>query len=586
MPTATQPIKSLLAIDISPVMIQVSLIERQEGIYRFAGVGRTPISISVQGVVNRKSLQKALHDLVTSTGHELLTENSDVLTPAENQVRGVDKVLLTWSLPAPINVVLVGLMPEWSLKAGDRLIGELPLEIIDQVSLTDGRTEEERMDVILSKRPDLVIMTGGVEGGADDVVRSSADLVARALATLPQELRPEVIYAGNSQAAEYVKNKLEPLALIFTAPNIQPSLSEMDIQPAREVLSGVCNRIWVRQFGLQTGIHPLVIDQIRPSILAIEDFISILGLCEKSNRGVIAIQINGLSTGLSVSHGGRSTSYQQLNRCMRVDPSILVGEYEMTDVAMWSYDTIEPAALAEHLAAETLYPGRLPVTNADAALDEAIARLAGIRAWHALSEKQDFPHQMRHRKTGAEVDVILITGNRLFRHRNQGHVLLEMLDIIQPVGLCEIFIDQDNLAASLGTSAHLNPLIPLHCILGQAVPCLATLIAPVHKARDGARLLSVVLVEENGHETICEVQAGELTSIPLSPGVKAELKISLLNGASMGARFKDKNPVIVTGSRMGIVIDARGRPLVPRKNLKVQQDWMKHSIDQVEKLVR
>jgi hypothetical protein len=72
----------------------------------------------------------------------------------------------------------------------------------------------------------------------------------------------------------------------------------------------------------------------------------------------------------------------------------------------------------------------------------------------------------------------------------------------------------------------------------------------------------------------------------LSPGVKAELKISLLNGASMGTRFKDKKPVIVTGSRMGIIIDARGRPLIPRKNLKAQQDWMKHSIDQVEKLVR
>ncbi len=586
MPTAIQPIKSLLAIDISPVMIQVSLIERQEGIYRFAGVGRTPTSISVQGTVNRKSLQKALHDLVKSTGHELLTENSDVITPAENQVRGVDKILLTWSLPALINVVLVGLMPEWSVKAGDQLIGELPLEIIDQVSLTDGRTEEERMDVILSKRPDLVVMTGGVEGGADDVVRSSADLVARALATLPQELRPEVVYAGNSQAAEYVKNKLEPLALIFTAPNIQPSLSEMDIQPAREVLSGICNRIWLKRFGLQPGVRPLVIDQTRPSIRAIEDFISILGLCEKSNRGVIAIQINGLSTGLSVSHGGRSTSYQQLNRCMRVDPSILVGEYEMTDVAMWSYDTIEPTALAEHLTAEALYPGRLPVTNADAALDEAITRLAGIRAWQTLCEKQDFPHQIRNRKTGAEVDVILIAGNRLYRHRNQGHVLLEMLDIIQPVGLCEIFFDQDNLAASLGTSAQLNPLIPLHCILGQAVPRLATLIAPVHKARDRARLLNVVLVEENGHETICEVQAGELTSMALSPGVKAELKISLLNGASMGTRFKDKKPVIVTGSRMGIIIDARGRPLIPRKNLKAQQDWMKHSIDQVEKLVR
>ncbi len=581
MPTTSQPVKSLLSININPVIIQVCLIDQQESIYRIAGVGSGSISYGLNGSIDRRCLVRVLHELALNTGHELVNDNNDVLTPSEGTKRGVDRISLTWSLPAPIKAILVGLMPALSMRAGIRLIEELPLEIIDQIFTTDGRTEEERMDSILSLRPDLIVFAGGVEDGAVDVVKSSADLLARSFSALPPELRPEVVFAGNSRAAEYVKNKIEPLTLIFTAPNIQPTLSELDIQPAREVLSGVCNRMWVKRFGLQPGIRPMSLDLTRLSIRAMEDFISILGICEKKQHGALAIQLNGPGTGVSVSLDGRSTSYQQLKGCRAADPGRLIKEYKPEDASVWSQTQIEPASLADFLAAELLYPGRLPVTSPDADLEGSITRLAGMRAWQALSEKQDFPRELKFKNTGAEADLILIAGNRLQNQQNQGPVLLEMLDIIQPIGVTDVFIDLDGVATALGAAAQLNPRIPLHCILGQAVPRLATVIAPIFKAKDGIKLLTVTLVFEDGREISQEIRSGSMTFLRLKSDEKARLKIIPRSGIKMGSRFGRKNDIQVSGSLLGIVVDARGRPLVPRKSPKEQQAWMKRNIDQV-----
>jgi hypothetical protein len=583
---ANQTITSLLALDISSEVIRACLIEREEGVYRLAGVSRTPTFLNAQGSINRKDLIKALTDLMNYSGHELLADDGNVLSPAESLTHGVDRIALSWSLPVPMKVILFGLMPSGSIKAGLLLVEELPLEIVGQISATDGCSDEDRMDVILAKRPELILLTGGIEGGADNVLRSSVDLVARTIAVLPQELRPVVVYAGNSMVAEYVKTKLEPLTLIFTAPNVQPRLSEMDIQPAREILSDVCNRMWVKRFGLKPGTRQLVINQIRPSIRAIEDFLAILGISEKRTRGGIAIQLDGLATSLSVNRDGRSTSYQQINRCMRLDPGKLVSQYQLSDVAPWSSDTIDPAYLAEYLAAGSLYAGRLPITSGEASIEESLTRVAGMRTWHTLSKKHDFPKTLISRDFCADADTILITGSRQDYHQERGLDLLQMLDILQPIGLCDAFYDQDGIAACLGTAAHLDASIPLHCLLGRAVPRLATIIAPVHKAREGSRLLSMIVVEQDGRESKLEILAGGLSSFPLRSGMKAEVKISLHSGASMGARFSPRNGVIVEGSLLGIIIDARGRPLVLRKDPGAQQEWVKNCKQKILEIAR
>jgi hypothetical protein len=583
---ANQVITSLLALDISPEVIKACLIEREEGVYRLAGVSRTPTFLNPQGSINRKDLTRALSNLMNNSGHDLLADNGNVRSPAESATSGVDRIALSWSLPVPIKVILFGLMPTGSINAGLRLIEELPLEIVGQLSATDGCSDEDRMDMILAKRPELILLTGGIEGGADNILRLSVDLVARSIAVLPQDLRPVVVFAGNYMVAEYVKTKLEPLTLIFTAPNVQPRLSEMDIQPAREVLSDVCNRMWLKRFSLQPGTRPLVINQIRPSIRAIEDFLAILGISEKRTRGCIAIQLDGLATSLSVNRDGRSTSHQQINGCMRLDPGMLVSQYQHSDVAPWSSDPIDSVHLAEYLATGSLYAGRLPITGGDASIEESLTRVAGIRTWQALSKKHDFPKSLISRDFCADADIILITGSRQDHQQKRGLGLLQMLDILQPIGLCDAFYDQDGIAACLGTAAHLDASIPLHCLLGRAIPRLATIIAPVHKAREGSRLLSMVVVEQDGRETRLEIPAGGLSSFPLRPGTKAEVRIRLHGGAGMGVRFIPRSGVTVEGSLLGILIDARGRPLVLRKDPDIQQEWLKNNKQKILEIAR
>ncbi len=586
MPPANQAITSLLALDISPEVIKACLFEREEGVYRLAGISRTPTFLNAQGSINRKDLSKALTDLMNNSDHELLTEDGNILFPADGLTRGVDRIALSWSLPVPIKVILFGLMPTGSMNAGLLLVKELPLEIVGQISATDGSSDEERMDLVLAKRPELILLTGGTEQGADNVLRSSVDLVARSISVLPQDLRPVVVFAGNSMVADYVKTKLEPLTLIFTASNVQPRLSEVDIQPAREVLSDVCNRMWVKRFSLQPGTRPLVLNQIRPSIRAIEDFLAILGISEKRTCGGIAIQLDGIATSLTVSLDGRCTSYQQLNGCMKFDPGMLVSQYQPSDVAHWSPDTINSVYLAEYLSAGSLYPGRLPVTSGDASIEESLTRVAGIRSWHTLSKKHDFPKTLISRDFCADADFILITGSRQDHHQERGLGLLQMLDILQPIGLCDVFYDQDGIAASLGTAAHMDASIPLHCLSGGAVPRLATIIAPVHKAREGSRLLSLVIVEQDGPETRLDIPAGGLSSFPLRPGTKAEVKISLHSGAGMGTRFDPRSGVTVEGSQLGIVIDARGRPLVLRKDPGAQREWLMNNRQKMLEIAR
>jgi flagellar biosynthesis/type III secretory pathway ATPase len=106
------------------------------------------------------------------------------------------------------------------------------------------------------------------------------------------------------------------------------------------------------------------------------------------------------------------------------------------------------------------------------------------------------------------------------------------------------------------------------------------------QGRDGVKLLTVNLVLEDGREISQEIRSGSLTSIRLDSQEKARLKIIPRSGLKMGSRFERKNDIPVTGSILGIVIDARGRPLLPRKNPKEQQDWMKRNYDQVMDLAR
>jgi hypothetical protein len=92
---------------------------------------------------------------------------------------------------------------------------------------------------------------------------------------------------------------------------------------------------------------------------------------------------------------------------------------------------------------------------------------------------------------------------------------------------------------------------------------LATVVAPYVNARQGTSILQGRLVYQNGNESHLDIKQGALEVFPLPVGQSARLYLQPLHHADVGfgpGRTR-KDGIPVTGTALGVVIDARGRPL-------------------------
>jgi hypothetical protein len=178
-------------------------------------------------------------------------------------------------------------------------------------------------------------------------------------------------------------------------------------------------------------------------------------------------------------------------------------------------------------------------------------------------------------------DPILLSGGALAGAPRPGQVALIALDAIQPIGISTLLLDRHGLAPVLGGVASLKPLATVETLDNGGIVNLATVVAPVGTARKGDMILKVRIEYEEGGALDVEVPYGSLEVLPLPPGQEAVLKLSPLRryrfdvglgGPGKGGRRR------VRGGLVGLIIDARGRPLrLPRdpdeRQAQVQQ-WL------------
>ncbi|MCB0027683.1 MAG: glutamate mutase L, partial [Anaerolineales bacterium] len=160
--------KSYLLVDCGTANTTAILIDVVEGRYRLIGQAAEPSTALAPWNDAFSGIQQVINQLMEMTGRRLLTAEGDLIHPADANGAGVDIFGLTFSAAPALKTVLVGLLEEVSLGSGRRALNTIYAEEIEQLSLTDSREEKEQIDALLAQLPDLVLMTGGTDGGADD----------------------------------------------------------------------------------------------------------------------------------------------------------------------------------------------------------------------------------------------------------------------------------------------------------------------------------------------------------------------------------------------------------------------------------
>ena len=562
MPTSLVQNESILALEVGAAVTRAVLFDVVEGQYRFVAAGQAPTTAEAPFKDIGIGLREAIEGLQAVTGSKILAPDRNLITPSQADGSGVDAVVATISAGPSVKTVIVGLLHDVSLQSARRLAQSTYSRVVESLDLTDQRRPDQQLDGIVRSRPDLVILTGGTDGGASRSILRMLEAVGLACYLMPMEKRPMVLYAGNQNLANDVQELLGGHAgKLEISHNVRPSLETEDLGAASRELAGLVTKLRQRQIKGVDELYMWSGGNLLPTAYAQGRMIRFLSRLYESTRGLLSVNVGASATSVAAGFGGELTlgTYPQFG--LGESLGGLLQFTELDDIMRWLPLDISPNVVREYLSQKSLYPSALPATRDEQGISQALARQALYLAVRAL--QKDFPASVRAARTELmpPLDLILAGGGIISDGVSLGQSLLLLLDAIQPVGVMPILIDQNNLLPLLGVAGERNNYLPVQVIDSGAFIGLGTVISVVASANYGDQVLRARLTYGDGTEARADVKFGGLEILPLPSGQSARLSLQPASRVDAGLGPGRSGALPVTGGALGVVIDARGRPL-------------------------
>jgi hypothetical protein len=571
--TQDQLRESILVADCGNVTTRAALLDVVGGRYRFIASGQAlstgapPTSDVVAGLVH------AIADIEAVTGRQMVGEGGRLLIPSHSTAAGADLFVATTSAASPLRAVLVGLMDDISLASARRVALSTYTTIVDVIGLADTRSESEQVLQLAALRPDVFIITGGTDGGASDRVIRLTQVVALALSLIgPGFSPPQVIYAGNSSLRPVVAEILSG-AQLRAAENLRPRVEVEYLDSAQTELDAIYEGGKLFTLPGAEELNELSTGNLIPTAKGFGWTMQYLG--EVLGNNVLGVDVGSASVIMASVINGQSQLIVRSDLGIGQHVSHLLDQIPLQRVARWLPQNITASALRNLVANKAMFPQTVPMTA-----EELLLELALARELICAMLPTAFPSRFDGRGVGLmpPVEMILASGAVLANAPRPGQAALVLLDALQPVGICSLALDTQGMAASLGAIARVQPMAAVQVVEAGIFRELGSVVVLSGYANAGEVVLQLKMVYENGSELEVEVEYGSLEVLPLPVGQSAELQLRPLRrfdvGAGPGRSWRRR----VFGGAVGLIIDARGRPLRipsdPAERANKIQQWL------------
>lgn len=552
---------SVLAVDVGSGTTRVNLFDVVAGCYRFVAMGQSASTAAAPYKDIGEGVMRAIENLQANTGRNFLNPERSVIIPSHDGA-GVDSIVATISCGQAIKTMVVGVLNDVSLRSVTRLARSTYTRLVESVGLNDRRKPEAQIDAILRLEPDLVLMAGGTDGGAARSVQKMVDILGLACHLLPAEQRPAILYAGNQSTAKEVGNSLQPLSSAFhVSPNIRPSLDVENLQPASRELASMVINLRKNQFGGVEDLDNLSGRTMLPTAYAFGRLIRFMSQAYSTKKGVLGVDVGESATTLVAGFQGdiRLGVYTQFGLGENL-PGLLK-HTGLEDILNWMTLDVPPAYVRDYLLHKAIYPNTLPATLEDMAVEQALVRQVLCLAVKAL--RADMPARSKKLNIGGLpcFEPIMVCGSAITSAPTPGQGLLMLLDGIQPVGVTTVIFDHHHMLPGLGASAAKHPLLPVQILDSGVFNSVAHVVTPVSNSRVGEVILNGQFRSPDGKGSRFEVKQGSLDILPVPAGKSGRLQLTPLHRTDVGFGPGRPGEVMIGSTQLGVVLDARGRPL-------------------------
>lgn len=569
--------RAALVAEIGSVITRVTLIDAVDGEARLIGQAEVPSTIDPPFANATIALLEAAAQIGEATGRQLLRDGR-LLMPQSSERDGVGSVVVATSAAGLMGLVITAIANEVSARSALHASRATYASVLQVVTLDDSAKVgagqdsswiERQVQALIGTRPDAILIAGGLEGGAVDALTRLAHIVG--LTALDSRVDAEgqqrhdiaarpVIFAGNSVAREQVIEALSGRAEPIVVENVRPSLDVENLDPARRALVGLYNeRILTRLPGA-----PALRDIIAAPLASVCDAIGLMTrfVSEYAGRATLTLDGGSASTAAYLQSQGRYSPVVLGGVGSGYGLGAALAERGLPMIARWLPFPIAEQDLMHRLLNKQLRPYLVPTSREDLLIEHAVMREALTLALDALWDE----------RPGAPYDLVIAGGGVLAHAAHPGLAALTILDALQPASeeatlAVDLHLDSLGLMAAAGALASAAPDAALTLFerdLLRNTP-LATCVVALGGGRAGDTAITAELRRVGGETQRISVAHGQIGRLALPPSQKGQLTLRPSGGVRIGRNAPGvevaSDVAAISGSALGVIIDARGRPL-------------------------
>jgi hypothetical protein len=386
--------------------------------------------------------------------------------------------------------------------------------------------------------------------------------VVRVALYLMEENAPPVIYAGNTQLREAVTKLMGTNVSLRPADNVRPMPDVENVGPAGEEMEVLFFEQKMQELPGIRVLNSWSPSVVLPTARAVDYAIRCSEQVWQSSKAALGIDVGSAHVSINVCEAGQPLTTIRGDLGIGHGLSKLLEKVEVRDLVRWLPFKISESQVRDRLMNKFLHSHSVPQTREDLLLEQAVAREAirlalqdALPGWPGRSVVR------RQEDVLPPCEPIIATGGVFAHSPYQGYAALMLLDALQPAGITGLYLDEYNLIPSLGAVAAVEPLAAVQTIRNGGLTFLGTAVIPRGQGQPGERALTIRPVDRES-SIRSDVKYGDLEAIPFEffkPGTMLELVPA--HAFDIGAGLGKAVKIEYKGGTVGLIIDARGRPL-------------------------
>jgi uncharacterized protein (TIGR01319 family) len=580
-------INTILATDCGSTTTKAILIEKQGDEYRLIVRGEAPTTVEAPFDDVTVGVLNAAREVEELSGRKIIEGDGIKVPSAGND--GVDMYLSTSSAGGGLQMTVAGVVKSMSAESAERAALGAGAIIIDIIAVDDGRKDYEKVHRIRELRPDMILVSGGTDGGTVTHLVEIAEMLVSAdpKPRLGVGVRLPVIYAGNKEAVEAVRDVIGDKVDLRVVENLRPTLDRENLHPAREAI----HELFLQHVMQQAPGYSKLMTWTSTGIMSTPNAVGkiIQTIAEQAEINVLAVDIGGATTDVFSVFDNNFTRTVSANLGMSYSICNVLAEAGIDNIRRWLPFPSDEGYVRNQLRNKMIRPTTIPQTLSDLYIEQAVSRealrlaflhhkslareLKGVQQTRTIGEALSQEGTGKSLVRMIDLDMIVGSGGVLSHAPKREQAALMMLDAYQPEGHTMLAVDSIFMMPQLGILSTVMPEAASQVFERDCLIKLGSTIVPMGVGKEGQTACTVTIDGE-----VIEVPFGSIKLLPVGPGEKKTVEVIPGKGLDVGAGKNKPHTMEVEGGVVGIVIDGRGRPLqIPADEalrVRKQGEWL------------